>query len=145
MLSSFLGVLPILTPPLCLLLYHVLKVQSPCCVCFWVCTMAPAFSGQLVYLQFHEGFLSPSLPRSGCPALFATCLFCYHLLFSFSFFPGWGSVCPGGYADLAQGYLWEYYVLLCSPCDPGLPKRSGHWRLTVAWEPSWFPGVLLKI
>jgi hypothetical protein len=25
-----------------------------------------------------------------------------------SFFPGWKSVCPGGYADLAQGCLWEY-------------------------------------
>jgi hypothetical protein len=24
------------------------------------------------------------------------------------FFPRWGSVCPGGYADLAQGCLWEY-------------------------------------
>jgi hypothetical protein len=30
MLSSFLGVLPILTPPCVLLFYHVLKVQSPC-------------------------------------------------------------------------------------------------------------------
>jgi hypothetical protein len=46
------------------------------------------------------------------------CVFCC-CLFSlfFSFFPRWGSVCPGGYADLAQGYLWEYHVLLSSPGD----------------------------
>jgi hypothetical protein len=44
-----------------------------------------------------------------CPTLFAMFLYCsYCLLLSFSFFPGWGSVCPGGYADLAQGCLWEY-------------------------------------
>jgi hypothetical protein len=33
MLASFLGVLPILTPPLCALAVLVLKVQSHCCVC----------------------------------------------------------------------------------------------------------------
>jgi hypothetical protein len=33
----------------------------------------------------------------------------YCLLLSFSFFlPGWRSVCPGGYAALAQACLWEY-------------------------------------
>jgi hypothetical protein len=48
------------------------------------------------------------------------------------------SVCPGGYADLAQGCLWEYRVPLSSPCGPHLPKLSGHCRLVVAWEPSWF-------
>jgi hypothetical protein len=31
MLSSVLGVLPILTPPCVLSLYYVIKVQSPCC------------------------------------------------------------------------------------------------------------------
>jgi hypothetical protein len=37
------------------------------------------------------------------------CLFCsYCLLVSFSFFPGWRSVCPEGYAALAQVCLWEY-------------------------------------
>jgi hypothetical protein len=69
------------------------------------------------------------------------CLFCcYCLLFSFFFFffPGWGSVCPGGYADLAQGSLWEYCMPLSSPCGPRLPKQSGRWCLAAAWEPSWF-------
>jgi hypothetical protein len=81
----------------------------------------------------------PQLRRSGRPTLFATCLYCsYCLLLSFSFFPGWGSVCPGGYADLAQGCLWEYRVTLSSPCGPRLPKPSGRWCLAVAWGPSWF-------
>jgi hypothetical protein len=72
-----------------------------------VCAPAPAFSGQarLVYFQFHEGFPSPHLQHSGHPTLFAMCLYSYCLLLSFYFFPGWRSVCPGGYADLAQGVL----------------------------------------
>jgi hypothetical protein len=65
---------------------------------------------RLVYLQSQEGFPSPNLRRSVCPTLFPTCLICsYCLLLSFFFFPGWRSVCPGGYAALAQGCLWEYY------------------------------------
>jgi hypothetical protein len=80
---------------------------------------------QLVYLQFQEGFPSSPLQSSGHPTLFAMCLYCsYCLLLSFSFFPGWGSVCPGGYADLAQGFLWKYHIPLSSPC-PRLPKLSG--------------------
>jgi hypothetical protein len=91
----------------------------------------------LIYLQFREGF--PSLPvwRSGCPTLFVMCLLCcYCLLFSFSFFPGWGSVCPGGYADLAEDCLWEYCILCSSPRGPRLPMPSGCWCLAAAWEPS---------
>jgi hypothetical protein len=49
----------------------------------------PAFSIQLIYIQFHEGFPLPPLWCSGCPVPFAMCLFCYCLLFNFSFFPGW--------------------------------------------------------
>jgi hypothetical protein len=60
----------------------------------------------------------------------------YYSVF-FSFFPGWGSVCPGGYADLAQGCLWEYHVLLSSPCGLRPPKLSRRWHLA-AQEPSWF-------
>jgi hypothetical protein len=61
----------------------------------------------------------------------------YYSVF-FSFFPRWELVCPGGYADLAQGCLWEYHILLTPPCGPHLPKPSGHCRLAVAREPSWF-------
>jgi hypothetical protein len=53
------------------------------------------------------------------------------------FFPGWGSVFPGGYAALAQGCLWEYRVPLNSPCGLHLPKPSGRGCLAVA------PGALL--
>jgi hypothetical protein len=98
-------------------------------VCCHSCLLLPAC----------EGFPLPSLQHSGLPALFAMCLFCcYCLLFSFSFFPGWGSVCPGGYADLAQGSLWEYLVPLSSPCGPHLPKPSGRCHLAAAQEPSCF-------
>jgi hypothetical protein len=59
----------------------------------------PLRPGWLVYLQFQKGFPSPTLWSSGRPTLFATCLYCsYCLLLTFSFFPGWRSVCPGDYA-----------------------------------------------
>jgi hypothetical protein len=98
---------------------------------------APAFSSRLVYVQFCRGLPLPPLRHSRRPALFAKCLFCCCLLFSFSFFPGWGSVCPGGYA-LAQCFLWEYCVPLSSPCVLHLSKWSGSWHLAAAQEPSWF-------
>jgi hypothetical protein len=64
----------------------------------------------LVYLQSQEGFPSPNLQCSVCPTLYPACLYCsYCLLLSFSFFPRWRSVCPRGYAALAQGCLWEYH------------------------------------
>jgi hypothetical protein len=90
----------------------------------------------LVYLQFHKGFPLPSSSALRVPHPLCYMSFCYCLLFSFSFFPGWGSVCPGVYADLAQGCLWEYHVPLSSPCGPHLPKPSGSLCLVVAREPS---------
>jgi hypothetical protein len=106
---------------------------SPGC---WVGATAPVFSCQLVYLQFLEGLpLPPSVLRSPCPLCYMSFLL---LLFSFSFFPGWGSVCPRSYADLAQDCLWEYHVPLSSPCGLRLPKWSGSWHLAVVQEPSWF-------
>jgi hypothetical protein len=58
----------------------------------WVHAPAPTLSSQarLVYLQFRDGFSSPPLQSSGCPTLFATCLYSYCLFLTFSFFPGWG-------------------------------------------------------
>jgi hypothetical protein len=59
----------------------------------WACATTPAFSGRLVYLQFHEGLPFPPLQCSGHPMVFAMCLFCcYCLLFSFFLFSlggGW--------------------------------------------------------
>jgi hypothetical protein len=97
----------------------------------------PLQPARLVYLQSREGFPSPNLRCSGRPTLFPACLYCsYCLLLSFSFFPGWRSVCPGGYAALAQACLWGY----CGTAKltgPRLPKLSGHGRLA-ARGPSWF-------
>jgi hypothetical protein len=73
----------------------------------WVPATAPALSGQarLVYLQFWEGFPSPPLWHSGCPTLFATCLYCsYCLLLSFSFFPG------GGWSVQGAVLIWPRVV-----------------------------------
>jgi hypothetical protein len=68
---------------------------------------SPAHS---VSLQFREGFPSLSLQCSVHSTLFFVCLYCsYCLLLSFSFYPRWRSVCPGGYAALAQGFLWNYH------------------------------------
>jgi hypothetical protein len=94
----------------------------------------------LLRLACCEGFPLTPLQHSGHSTLFAMCLFvviAYYSVF-FSFFHGWGFVCPGGYADLAQGCLWEYHVPLSSPCGPRLPKPSGRCCMASALEPSWF-------
>jgi hypothetical protein len=76
----------------------------------------PSLAG--VYLQFCEGLpLPPSVlrvPSPLCCMSFFWLLFITQFVF-FLFFPGWRSVCPGGYADLAQGCLWEYCMPLTSP------------------------------
>jgi hypothetical protein len=103
-------------------------------VCHHSCLL---HTGLFIYSSVRDS--PPHLQCSGCPTLFDMCLFCcYCLLLSFSFFLGWGPVCPGGYVDLAQHCLWEYHVPLSSPCGLCLPKLSGYWHLEVAWEPSWF-------
>jgi hypothetical protein len=90
----------------------------------WVGAAAPAFSGQLVYLQFREGLpLPPSVLRAPRPLCYVSFVVVYSVCFLSLFFPGWGSVCLGGYADLAQGCLWEYRVPLSSP--GGLRLSSG--------------------
>jgi hypothetical protein len=52
---------------------------------------------------------SPEL-RAPCPLCYVSFFFqllvYYSIWFSLFFFPGWGSVCPGGYGDLAHGCLW---------------------------------------
>jgi hypothetical protein len=54
---------------------------------------------QLVYLQFREGFPSPPLQSSGCPTLFATCLYYSYcsllLLYCSLFSPGGGQSVQG--------------------------------------------------
>jgi hypothetical protein len=66
-----------------------------------------------------EGFplLPSSALRAPCPLCYVSFLLLLVIIqFFFSFFPGWWLVCPGGYADLAQGCLWEYHMPLSSPC-----------------------------
>jgi hypothetical protein len=55
-----------------------------------------------------------------CPLLSACC--CWRRELSTHPATGWGSVCPGGCADLAQGRLWGTRVPLSSP---GGPRLSG--------------------
>jgi hypothetical protein len=102
----------------------------------WVCAAAPAFSSRLI-----RDFLSPPFGAQGAlPSLlhvFLLLMLIIQFLFFLFFFPGWRSVCPWGYADLAQGCLWAYRIPLSSPCGPRLPKPSGCWRLAAAWEPFW--------
>jgi hypothetical protein len=77
--------------------------------CVPLLPLEPLWPTWIVYLPFQEGFPSPNLWHSEHPTLFPACLyFSYCLLFSFSFFPRWRSVCPGVYASLAQVCLWEY-------------------------------------
>jgi hypothetical protein len=76
---------------------------------------------------------SPNLWSSGCPTSLLCVFFFFQLLVYYSVCfssLGWGSVCPGGYAYLAQGCLWEYRVLLSSPGGLLLPSRTGAgvWR-----------------
>jgi hypothetical protein len=79
----------------------------------------------------------PSFGAQGAPPSLIHVFIVLVSYYSVSLFcPGGGSVCPGGYADVAQGCLWEYHVPLSSPCLR-LPKLSGHGRLA-ARGPSWF-------
>jgi hypothetical protein len=65
--------------------HHFYNFPAPGC---WVCAAAAAFSGWLV-----RDFPFPHLRCSGCPALYAMCLFCcYCLLFSFFSLGGGQSV-----------------------------------------------------
>jgi hypothetical protein len=111
-------------PPSCGVFLPPSLLQAfPLLVAGWVLLLLPS-PAWLVYLQFSEGLLLPPPRRSGHPTLFATHLFCCCCrLFIFSFFPWWGLVCPEGYADLAQGCLWEYCMPLSSP--DGLPSGLG--------------------
>jgi hypothetical protein len=71
------------------------------------------------------------------PSLLHVLLFQLLIWYSvfFFFFAGWRTVCPGGYADFSQGWLWGYHMLLiCSPV--GLPSRLG----AGAWQCGSPPG-----
>jgi hypothetical protein len=100
--------------------------------------LLPSLVGIFIYSSVSDSPPPPSAFRVPCPLCYVSFLLLLLIIqFLFSFFPGWGLVWPGCYADLAQGCLWEHHVSLSSPCGLRLPTRSGHWCLA-AREPSWF-------
>jgi hypothetical protein len=101
-----------------------------------VSLLLPSLLGLFIYSSVRD-FPSPLFSAQGAPPSLL-CVFFVTIAYYSVFFPGWGSVCPGGYADLDQGCQWEYHVSLSSLCVLHLPKRSGHWHLAVAQKPSWF-------
>jgi hypothetical protein len=100
-------------------------------MCHCSCLLQPACCEGFPLPRFSVQGIQPSLLH----VFFV--VIAYYSVF-FSFFPGWGSVCPGGYVDVAQDCLLMYHVLLSSPCGLSLPKPSGHRLLVAVWEPSWF-------
>jgi hypothetical protein len=75
----------------------------------WACVAAPAFSSQCVVRDFP----SPAFQGSGCPALFATCLFCcYCLLLSFFSLFTFG----GGWSVLGAVLIWPRIICGSTAC-----------------------------
>jgi hypothetical protein len=99
---------------------HSCLLWLACLFTVWVGSASPPLSGtqgtppSLLYVFFS----------------FFSCLFIIQVFFSF--FPGRGSICPGGYADLSQGVLCAPYLLIWWS-----PKQVRSWCLA-GWEPSWF-------
>jgi hypothetical protein len=89
----------------------------------------PSPAGLFIYSSMREcpppvSGAQGAPPSLLCVFFFSAACLLFSLVFSL-FFPGWGSVCPGGYADLAQGCLWEYSMPLSSPGGLLLPSRLG--------------------
>jgi hypothetical protein len=104
--------------------------------CMLLLPPSPARPNLFIYNSGRDSLplssvLMVSYPLSNVPLLFLL------LITQFLFFPVWGSVCPGGCADLVQGCPWEYHVPLSLPC-PHLPKPSVCGCLVVARGPSLF-------
>jgi hypothetical protein len=100
--------------------------------CRCSCLLCP-----FVYLQFSWGSAPPPLSRAQGALPSLLCVFFFFSFFFiiqvfFPFFPGQGSVCPGGYADLSQGVPHANYLLTWWSS-----KQDRSWHLA-AWEPSWF-------
>jgi hypothetical protein len=106
----------------------------PLLVAWWVPPLLPSPASLFIYSSMRD-FPSPSW-CSGCPSLFAMCLFCYCLLFSFSFFPGWGRSVQGAML------IWPRVVCGSTTCHLAhlvvcFSWASMSWCLA-AQEPSWF-------
>jgi hypothetical protein len=105
----------------------------------WGPPLLPSPDGLFIY-SLCEGVHLPTLWISGCPSFFATCLCFFQPLIYysfglfFSFFPGLGSVCPGGYADLSQGVPRAVSLLTWWSASPKQVRSL----LLAVQEPSWF-------
>jgi hypothetical protein len=86
-------------------------------------TSIPTLASLFFYSSMRDSPLPPLATRAPHPLCYMSFLL---LLFIIQFFfLGWGSVSPGGYAELAQGCSWEYHVSLISPGCLLLPSRLG--------------------
>jgi hypothetical protein len=101
--------------------------------------LPPSLAGLFIYNSVRDCPSTPSVLRVPCSLCQVSFFFVVvvYSVFVLSFFPGWRSVCPGVYADLVQGCLWECCLLLSLPGGLHLPKQSGSWCLSVQ-ETSWF-------
>jgi hypothetical protein len=85
-------------------------------VAYHLPTVSPSAFPAFVYWKFQWRSASCSFPLLQCayktlpPLLHVP--FQFIVYYSVLFFQGGGSICPGGYADLFQGWLWEYCVIL---------------------------------
>jgi hypothetical protein len=87
--------------------------------------LLPSLAGLFIYSSVRDS-PPPLFSAHGAPPSLLHVFFVIIAYYSVSlFFPGWGSVCLGGYFDLAQDCLWEYHIPLSSPCGPPLLKPSG--------------------
>jgi hypothetical protein len=83
----------------------------PLLVAGWVLPLLPSPASLFIYSSPH--FDAQGAPPSLLCVFFIVVV--YYSVWFFLCFLWWGSVCPGGYAELAQGCLWEYSVPLSSP------------------------------
>jgi hypothetical protein len=75
----------------------------------WAVATTPAFSGQLFYLQFHEGLPLPPLQCSGCPTLFTTSFVVVVVVYSVWFF----SLFSLGGGQFVQGAMLIWPRVVC--------------------------------
>jgi hypothetical protein len=85
----------------------------------WGLPLLPSLANLFIYSSVRDCPSPPFFGAQGAPPsllrvfFFCCCLFSFFSLSSL----GGESVCSVGYADLAQGCLWEYCMLLSSPGD----------------------------